>query len=106
AVTRGEELPRDQVEFFETKIRPVLVENCYECHSVQSEKLQGRLLLDSRDAARKGGESGAGVVPGEPDKSLVLQALRYENFEMPPKGKLPPEVIADFERWIKQGATD
>ena len=102
---RGE-LPRDQVDFFETKIRPVLVEHCYECHSGKSEKLQGRLLLDSREAARQGGESGAGVIPGEPDKSLVVQALRYENFEMPPKGKLPPQVIADFERWIKQGAVD
>jgi hypothetical protein len=106
AMTRGEELPQDQAEFFEKKIRPVLVEHCYECHSAQSEKLQGKLLLDSREAARQGGESGAAVVPGEPDKSLVLQALRYENFEMPPKGKLPPEVIANFEQWIKHGAVD
>jgi hypothetical protein len=102
----ADEVPQDQAEFFEKKIRPVLVEHCYECHSAQSEKLQGKLLLDSRDAARKGGESGAAVVPGEPDKSLVVQALKYETFEMPPKGKLPPEVIADFERWIKHGAVD
>jgi len=106
ASATADEVPQDQAEFFEKKIRPILVEHCYECHSAQSEKLQGKLLLDSREAARKGGESGAAVVPGEPDKSLVVQALKYETFEMPPKGKLPPEVIADFERWIKHGAVD
>ena len=75
---RAEELPEDQVEFFEAKIRPVLVEHCYECHSAKSEKLKGKLLLDNREAARKGGETGPAVVPGEPDASLVVQALRYE----------------------------
>ena len=89
-----------KVEFFENKIRPVLVEHCYKCHSEKAEKLQGKLLLDSREAARKGGESGAAIVPGDPDGSLLVQALRFENFEMPPGGKLPAEVIADFERWI------
>jgi hypothetical protein len=102
----AEELAKEQVEFFETKIRPVLVEHCYECHSAQSEKLKGKLLLDNRDAVRKGGESGPAVVPGDPDASLVVQALRYENFEMPPKGKLSAEVIANFETWIKHGAAD
>jgi hypothetical protein len=106
ATSRAEELAKEQAEFFETKIRPVLVEHCYECHSAQSEKLKGKLLLDNRDAARKGGESGPAIVPGDPDASLVVQALRYENFEMPPKGKLPAEVIANFEAWIKQGAAD
>ena len=96
----------DQVEFFEKNIRPVLIEHCYECHSALSEKLKGGLLLDNREAVRKGGESGPAVVPGDPDASLVLQALRYENFEMPPKGKLPTEVIANFEQWIKHGAAD
>lgn len=102
----AEELPKEQVEFFETKIRPVLVEHCYECHSAKSEKLKGKLQLDNREAARKGGETGPAVVPGDPDASLVVQALRYENFEMPPKGKLPAEVIASFEQWIKSGAID
>ena len=97
---------KEEVEFFEKKIRPVLVEHCYKCHSDKAEKLQGKLLLDSREAARKGGESGAAIVPGDPDASLLVQALRFENFEMPPSGKLPAEVIADFERWIKQGAAD
>src|SRR3954453_8748868 len=103
---RGEELAKDQVEFFESKIRPVLVEHCYECHSAKSEKLKGKLQLDNREAARKGGETGPAVVPGDPDASLVLQALRYENFEMPPNGKLPAEVIGNFEQWIKSGAID
>jgi len=97
---------KEDVEFFEKKIRPVLVEHCYKCHSEKAEKLQGKLLLDSREAARKGGESGAAVVPGDPDGSLLVQALRFENFEMPPGGKLPAEVIADFERWISRGAAD
>jgi hypothetical protein len=105
-IARGEESAKDEVEFFEKKIRPVLVEHCYECHSQQADKLKGKLLLDSREAARQGGESGPAVVPGDPDASLVLQALRYENFEMPPKGKLPQAVIADFEHWIKHGAID
>src|SRR4051812_38679241 len=102
----AEELSKEHVEFFEKKIRPVLVEHCYECHSAQSEKLKGKLLLDNREAARKGGETGPAIVPGDPDSSLLVQALRYENFEMPPKGKLPPHVIVDFEKWIKEGATD
>src|SRR5262245_41884059 len=106
AAGRAEELAKEQVEFFETKIRPVLVEHCYECHSAKSEKLKGNLLLDNREGARKGGETGPAVVPGNPDASLVVQALRYENFEMPPKGKLPAEVIANFEQWIKNGAAD
>src|SRR5262245_39117508 len=103
---RAEELPKDQVEFFETKIRPVLVEHCYECHSGKSEKLKANLLLDHREGVRKGGESGPAVVPGDPDASLLVQALRFENYEMPPKGKLPPAVISDFEQWVKHGAAD
>jgi hypothetical protein len=102
----AEELPVTGVEFFEKKIRPVLVETCYKCHSAGAEKLQGKLLLDNREAARKGGETGPAIVPGDPEASLLLKALRYEDFEMPPSGKLPAEVIADFEKWIKEGAVD
>src|SRR5690606_38990052 len=79
---------RQQVEFFETKIRPVLVEHCYECHSADAKSVRGGLLLDSREGTRAGGDSGPAVVPGEPDASLLLEALRYESFEMPPSGKL------------------
>ena len=96
----------EQIDFFEKKIRPVLVDHCYECHAVDAKKIRGGLLLDSRDAMRKGGESGSGVVPNEPDESLVLDALRHESFEMPPSGKLSDEVIADFEKWIRNGAHD
>ncbi|MCX7418600.1 MAG: PSD1 and planctomycete cytochrome C domain-containing protein [Planctomycetia bacterium] len=96
------------IEFFEKKIRPALVEHCQECHSVNAKKLGGGLLLDHRDGARMGGDSGAAVVPGKPDGSLLIKAIRYNNdsVKMPPKGKLPASVIADFETWVKQGALD
>ena len=94
------------IEFFERKIRPVLVEHCYECHAESSEELQGDLRLDTREAIRAGGPSGAAVTPGEPSESLLLDAIRYESFEMPPQGKLPDNVIRDFERWIANGAVD
>ncbi len=93
-------------DFFERRIRPVLVEKCYSCHSADAKSVKGELLLDSREAARHGGESGAAVVPGKPDESLLLSAIRYDDFEMPPSGKLPETVIADFEKWIQLGAAD
>ena len=95
-----------KVEFFEKKIRPVLVQHCYKCHAADSERVEGGLLLDSRTAIRKGGESGPAVVPGNPDDSLILAALRYDSLEMPPDAKLSDDVVADFETWIKQGAAD
>lgn len=97
------------VEFFEAKIRPVLVQQCYGCHSAEAAKqgkLRGHLFLDTRDASRKGGETGPAVVPNKPEESLLLSALKHESFEMPPKGKLPEAVIADFEKWIAIGAPD
>ncbi len=96
----------DDIRFFETRIRPVLVKHCYECHSSASSEVKGELLVDFRDGLRKGGESGPAVVPGKPTKSLLLNALRHESFEMPPRGKLPDRVIADFETWIRRGAID
>jgi hypothetical protein len=102
----GAEPARAQIEFFERKIRPVLAEHCYKCHSAQAAKVRGKLLLDSRDGLRKGGASGAALVPGDPAASLLLQAIRYEDLKMPPSGKLPDKVIADFESWIKQGAAE
>lgn len=95
-----------KLEFFEKKIRPVLVKHCYSCHSAKAKTVRGKLLLDSRDANRKGGESGPAVVPGDVKKSLLIDAIRYESFEMPPKQRLPKNVVADFERWIKDGAVD
>ncbi|MFP6670921.1 MAG: c-type cytochrome domain-containing protein, partial [Pirellulaceae bacterium] len=85
-----------RLEFFEKKIRPVLVLNCYECHSVLSKEPKGELLLDSRERMRRGGESGPAVVPGNLEKSLILSALKHESLEMPPKKKLPAAVVSDF----------
>ena len=93
-------------DFFEARIRPVLVEHCYECHAADSEDIGGQFLLDSRDALFKGGESGPAVEAGNADGSLLLRALRYDDLEMPPTGKLPDRVIADFEKWINDGAFD
>ena len=96
------------LEFFEKKIRPVLVEHCYECHSVGAKKIRGQLLLDSRDGVRKGGVSGPVIEPGDPDKSLLIKAVRYtdDSTKMPKKGKLPAALIADLEAWVKMGAPD
>ena len=99
----------EDFDFFETKIRPVLVNKCYECHSVEAAnrgKQKGGLLLDTREGIRKGGDTGPAVVPGDVSASLLLKALRQEELEMPPKGKLPDEIIADFTKWIESGAAD
>lgn len=99
----------DDLDFFEKKIRPVLVKHCEECHSeaaVKANRLKGGLLVDSRNGLLKGGESGAAVVPTDAKRSLLIQALRYESLQMPPQGKLPASVIADFERWVSRGMAD
>ncbi len=102
----GFTLANEQETFFETKIRPVLVEHCYSCHSQESKTVQGNLLLDAPSLMRKGGDSGPAVVPSKPDESLLLSALKYDAFQMPPKGKLPDEVIENFSKWIADGAFD
>lgn len=103
-------LTPQEVEFFEKKIRPVLAEHCYACHSVEAEKnkkLKGSLLLDSRAGLLQGGDSGPALVPGKPAESLLLKSLHYDgDLQMPPKGKLPEAVIKDFEKWIAMGAPD
>lgn len=95
---------RDGVAFFETKIRPMLVEHCFKCHT--GKKAKADLHLDSRAAMLKGTDNGPAVVPGAPEKSLLMKAIRYEDTElrMPPRGKLPDAVIADFDTWIRRGA--
>ncbi|MCE9604992.1 MAG: PSD1 and planctomycete cytochrome C domain-containing protein [Planctomycetia bacterium] len=98
-----------RLEFFEKKIRPVLVAHCYECHSTEADgrgKLKAGLVVDTRAGLLKGGESGASVTPGKPAESLLLSAIKHDGLEMPPNQKLPPEVIADFEKWISDGAYD
>ncbi len=98
---------RQQLDFFERRIRPVLVEHCFECHVGGSDKQQkGGLNLSFRATVLQGGDSGPAIVPGKPSESLLLEALRYESLEMPPKGKLPARVIDDFANWIEMGAAD
>jgi len=97
------------VKFFESKIRPVLVEHCYECHSAQSGKARGGLKVDSRDALLRGGDTGPAIVSKSLPKSLLYESLLYRDdadYQMPPKGKLPDSVIADFRQWILMGAPD
>ncbi|PQO41180.1 PSD1 and planctomycete cytochrome C domain-containing protein [Blastopirellula marina] len=100
------EISQQEQAFFETKIRPVLAEHCYECHAGDSKLVRGGLLLDSREAIRTGGDNGPAVVPGDVEQSLLIAAMRHETFEMPPRKKLPDAVIADFEKWITRGALD
>ena len=94
------------MEFFEKKIRPVLVRHCHKCHSAASSNPEGGLRLDSRAGIRRGGETGPAVVPDQIDESLLIEALRYESLEMPPDEQLPERVIDDFVRWIEMGAPD
>jgi hypothetical protein len=98
-----------RLDFFESRIRPVLVEHCYRCHdakAVAKGQLKGGLRIDSRQGLIAGGDSGAAVVPNQPDESMLLAAIRYESFEMPPSGQLPASIVADFEKWINDGAVD
>ena len=110
--TAGTLAADDGIAFFEKKIRPVLVEHCYRCHSAEAAelgKLKGGLRLDLREAIRAKGDSGKlGVVPGKPGESQVLHALQYLDAElqMPPKNRLPKSVVNDFRAWIQMGAPD
>ena len=106
---KTEEPTAEQLEFFEKRIRPVLVQHCYKCHSQEAAKedeLRGGLLLDSRAGLLAGGESGETIVPGKPDEGTLLGSLNYDLYEMPPAGKLPAAVIEDFRVWIEMGAVD
>ena len=96
------------IKFFETKIRPVLVEKCYKCHSTKSKKIKGGLKLDTKDGTLKGGNTGPAIVPKDLNKSLLVKSIRYtdEDLSMPPKEKLPDNIIKDFETWVKMGAYD
>jgi len=98
-----------ETQFFENKIRPILSDKCYKCHSTQAEKVRGSLLLDSKEGVLKGGETGPAIVPGNPEKSLLIKAVRYTDpdLQMPPKGnKLADDQIADLVSWVKMGAPD
>lgn len=109
AMAAPAKLDPDQLQFFEKKIRPVLAEHCYSCHSAKAEKLKGGLFVDSKDGLMKGGTSGPAIVPGKPEKSLLIKDMKSTNPDdmMPPKGeRLSAQVIADFETWIRMGAPD
>src|SRR3954465_400299 len=91
--------------FFEAKVRPVLAEHCFKCHSTQATKLKGDLYLDSREGLLRGGELGQVVAPGESDKSLLVDAIGYQaELKMPPTGRLKPQEIADLTKWVQMGA--
>ena len=96
----------DQLAFFESKVRPVLAEHCYKCHSARADKLKANLRLDDRDAILQGGDSGPAITPGDPEKSLLVAAVRYhdEDLQMPPKGKLPDAAVADIVTWVRVNA--
>ena len=98
----------DQTAFFEKNIRPILINRCYECHSVEKGKAKGSLTLDSREAILKGGDSGPALIAGQPEKSLLIESVHYKNqdLQMPPKGALPSQEIQLLEDWIKMGAPD
>ncbi len=97
------------IAFFESKVRPVLVEHCYQCHSAQAGASEGELQLDTREATRQGGDRGPAVVPGDPQASWLLVAMSHadSDLKMPPKReRLPAEVLADLKAWIELGAPD
>jgi len=96
----------EQVEFFERKIRPVLAEQCYSCHSHSGEKLKANLFLDTREDILKGGDTGPAMVVGQPEKSLLVEAVGYGNpdLQMPPKKRLSAEQVGDLTAWVRDGA--
>lgn len=100
-------MSEEQMEFFENKIRPVLAESCYECHNSVNKQKAG-LALDYRDALLAGSDDGEVVVPGDPEGSVLIWAIRHQDgYEMPKSGpKLEDTVIGDFEEWIRMGAPD
>ena len=104
-----EKLDPKQLEFFEKRIRPVLAASCYDCHSAAA-KVKGGLVMDSKEGLLKGGDSGPAVVPGNPKKSLMVEAIQYHNkdLKMPPKeeDRLSEEQVADIVAWIQMGAPD
>ncbi|HEX4795748.1 MAG TPA: PSD1 and planctomycete cytochrome C domain-containing protein [Humisphaera sp.] len=107
--SKSPDLTPEQAQFFETKIRPILTDRCYKCHSVEQAKARGGLTLDTRDGWQKGGENGPAIVPGDPENSRLIKAISYKDpdLQMPPKGeKLEDKQIADLTEWIKMGAPD
>ncbi|WP_419189603.1 DUF1553 domain-containing protein [Stieleria marina] len=99
----GETLSAKDRAFFENKIRPALVQHCYECHSAGAESIGGNLLLDSSDGILQGGQTGPALVAKKPGESLIIQALRYHGVEMPPDDPLNETIVNDFVSWVQRG---
>src|SRR5262249_50225422 len=106
AATPAARAEGDKAAFFDEKIRPLLVQNCFKCHSHEAKKNKGGLVLDARAAILAGGESGQAVVPGKPDASLLIKAVRHtdDKLQMPPGKQLSSAQVADLERWVRDGA--
>ena len=105
----AQQATNEGLAFFEQKIRPVLVQHCYSCHSVgarDAKKLQGGLFLDTAEGTLTGGENGPALVKGKSAESRLIKAMKYDGMEMPPSGKLSDEIVADFAKWIDLGAVD
>ncbi len=101
--TPDEPVTPEQAEFVRTKVIPILESRCHECHGDAAE-IEGELRVTSLAALLAGGESGPAVVPGDPDRSTLIQAVRYEAFQMPPRNKLPDEEIEILVKWVRDGA--
>lgn len=94
----------EQIDFFETEVRPILTQHCYRCHSTDAMELKARLYLDSREGAVNGGESGAAIVVGKPDESLLISAVKYDGVMMPPDRKLDQRSVNALVKWVEMGA--
>jgi len=101
-------LATEELAFFENAVRPILVKHCYECHSEEGDKRKGGLWLDRRSAWQEGGDAGPAIVPGDPDKSLLIHSIRYgdPDLQMPPKSRMSTDEIAVLEKWVAIGAPD
>ncbi len=106
APVHADQLTADELKFFENKIRPVLVKECYGCHSSKAGNVRGGLRLDTKELTLLGGSSGPAIVAGDLDQSLLYNAITHQDFEMPPNRKLSSDVVDDFRQWIEMGAPD
>ena len=103
-VLHGIQPTTEQTKFFESKVRPLLAKNCYQCHSEQAKILYSNLRVDDRSALLNGGTRGPAIVPGDPNSSQLIQAVRYHNLKMPPAGKLSEDQIEALVKWVDMGA--
>ena len=102
-------IPAEDLQFFEARIRPVLADHCYKCHSREADKIKGGLMLDTREGMLHGGDTGPALEPGKPGDSLIIDAISYKDadLQMPPKGeRLSDQEVADITDWIRRGAFD